>query len=136
MKYLFDTCVISDFVKGDLNTIEKIKSTSPLQIGTSAITEYELRYGLEKNSNLKRAIKDAVLGFLNDVVILPFGSKESIAASNIRASLEKAGTPIGAYDILIASTAIANNLILVTSNEREFERIQGIQIENWRYEER
>ncbi len=87
MRYLLDTCVISDFVKGEPNTSQRLKSVSPEDISVSSITSMELK---------------------------------------------RAGTPIGAYDVLIAATAIVHKLILVTANVREFERIPNLQIQNWR----
>ncbi|MEQ8905026.1 type II toxin-antitoxin system VapC family toxin [Ekhidna sp.] len=132
MNYLLDTCVVSDFVKGDRPTLKKLQSLSPLQVKISSITAYELHYGLSKNINLKKDIKDAVLGFLKDIEILPFKTEESIIAAKIRVNLESNGRPIGPYDVLIASTALGNDLTLVTSNVSEFQRIPSLTIENWR----
>ena len=72
------------------------------------------------------------MGFLGDVEIVPFDINAVGVAAKIRTTLELAGKPIGAYDILIAATAIACNFILVTSNEKEFVRISELKIENWR----
>jgi len=132
MDYLLDTCAVSDFVKGDQNTIDRLKLTPPLQIKISAITAYELYYGLQKNPSIKESTKNAVLGFLNDIEIISFKRNEANNAAAIRAQLEKSSTPIGAYDVLIAATATANNFVLVTSNEKEFRRIKELKIENWR----
>jgi tRNA(fMet)-specific endonuclease VapC len=65
------------------------------------------------------------------VTILPLGHAEVKAAASIRADLERRGKPIGPYDVLIAGTALAARGILVTQNTREFERIKGLQIEDW-----
>ncbi|MBV6645376.1 MAG: type II toxin-antitoxin system VapC family toxin [Cyclobacteriaceae bacterium] len=132
MDYLLDTCVVSDLVKGDRGTVSHFKSITPAQVGISSVTAYELRYGLLKNPQIRSSTKQAVLGFLIDVTILPFGDWEANTASEIRAGLEKSGTPIGAYDVLIAATALSRELILVTSNEREFTRVPELTIENWR----
>jgi len=132
MAYLLDTCAVSDFVKGNENTVQRLRSKSPLQIKISAITEYEMYYGLKKNPQIKITVKKAVLGFLEDVEVIPFESAVSGYAADIRADLEKAGQPIGAYDVLIAATALYSDLILITSNEHEFSRIPNLKIENWR----
>ncbi|WP_424962087.1 type II toxin-antitoxin system VapC family toxin [Ekhidna sp.] len=132
MSYLLDTCVVSDFVKGDNATLEKLRSVSPIQVKISSVTAYELFYGLSKNATLKKGIKEAVLGFINDVEILPFRIEESQIAAKIRANLEREGNPIGPYDVLIASTALENKLTLVTSNVSEFQRIPLLKMENWR----
>lgn len=130
--YLLDTCVVSDFVKGDENTLKTLKSKSPFQIKISSITAYELQYGLLKNPHLRPAISNAVLGFLSDVEVLSFDSGHSGIAARIRVALERLGKPIGAYDILIAAIAISHNLSLVTANTGEFSRIQDLKLENWR----
>ena len=63
--------------------------------------------------------------------ILEFDSLAAVEYGRIRTNLEKNGTPIGPMDLLIAANAIAENLVLVTNNEREFERVEGLKIENW-----
>jgi len=132
MIYLLDTCVIIDLVKGDIHTIQSLKSKSPNQLAISSVTEFELRYGIEQSAGHKSKSKHIVEAFLAEITILHFGSKEAIKAAEIRNHLRALGTPIGPYDFLIAATAMANELILVTSNEREFSRIQELKIENWR----
>ena len=81
---------------------------------------------------MKKTTREAVLGFLNDVEALAFTKDEANVAARIRTNLQKAGQPIGAYDILIAATALTHKLVLVTSNEKEFSRIPDLAIENWR----
>jgi tRNA(fMet)-specific endonuclease VapC len=132
MQYLLDTCAVSDFIKGDPNTLQRLKLISPDHISISAVTSMELKYGLA--INLQRAIKiqPLITSFLNSVTILPFAEAEAEQTAQIRSFLKQAGTPIGAYDVLIAATAITHKLILVTANVREFERIPNLQIENWR----
>ncbi|BAU07769.1 hypothetical protein FIS3754_37040 [Fischerella sp. NIES-3754] len=73
-----------------------------------------------------------VKSFLSSITILPFGLEAAEQAAQIRSVLKAAGTPIGAYDLLIAATALTHNLIIVTSNVREFQRLPDLQIENWR----
>lgn len=132
MNYLLDTCIIIDLVRGHANTIEAMKSKSPDQVSISTISEFELRYGMEQASKLKSKSRSIVEAILSEVNILNFGSKEAVKAAEIRNRLRALGTPIGPYDFLIAATALANDLILVTSNENEFTRIQELKIENWR----
>ena len=67
----------------------------------------------------------------NEFVSLPFNGEAAYICGRIRAELNKKGTPIGFYDIQIASIAIANNLVLLTHNVREFERVEGLQYEDW-----
>ncbi|ALB42862.1 MAG: type II toxin-antitoxin system VapC family toxin [Nostocales cyanobacterium LacPavin_0920_SED1_MAG_38_18] len=132
MQYLLDTCVVSDFVKGDPNTLQRLKLISPDDISISAVTSIELKYGLAINPQRAIKIQPLIISFLNSVTILPFAEAEAEQTAQIRSFLKQAGTPIGAYDVLIAATAITHKLIIVTANVREFERIPNLQIENWR----
>ena len=88
--------------------------------------------------NEQRAVKiqPVTHSFLDSVVILSFDEEEAKQTAQIRSFLKRAGTPIGAYDVLIAATAIVHKLILVTANVREFERIPNLQIQNWRVSDR
>lgn len=72
--------------------------------------------------------------FLKQFISLPFGDETAILFGKIRAQLARAGTPIGAYDLQIAAIALVNDLTLVTHNTREFERVEGLQIEDWEVE--
>jgi tRNA(fMet)-specific endonuclease VapC len=132
MRYLLDTCVISDFIKGEPGTIARLKQTPPADTAISAITVMELRYGLALNLQRTQKVEPAITSILSSVTILPFGTAEAEQAVQIRAALKSQGQPIGAYDVLIAATALQHNLIMVTANQREFERISGLQTENWR----
>ncbi|MDJ0735489.1 MAG: type II toxin-antitoxin system VapC family toxin [Nostocaceae cyanobacterium] len=132
MSYLLDTCVVSDFVKGEENTLKRLKSSLPSKIFISSITPMEVKYGLAVNPQRAIKIQGLIKTFLNSITILPFTSEAPEQAAQIRSSLKTAGTPVGAYDVLIAVAAITNNFILVTSNVREFQRVPNLQIENWR----
>ena len=132
MRYLLDTCVISDFIKGEVGTKVRLKQTPPVDIAVSAITVMELRYGLALNPQRTRKVEPAISSFLSSVTILPFSSLEAEQAAQVRAVLKSQGQPIGAYDVLIAATALQHSLLMVTANQREFDRVPGLQTENWR----
>lgn len=132
MKYLLDTCVISDFVKGELNTMDKIKGTSPNEIAVSSITVMEIQYGIHLNPKLKKKIEPMILGFLASIKVLDFTQSDAEQAAKLRAMLKIKGCPIGSYDILLAGVALNNSLIFVTSNTNEFIRLQDLTLENWR----
>ncbi len=132
MKYLLDTCTISDFVKGNINTLNKIKSIEPYLISVSTITSMEIYYGLKRNPEKASRIEEIIQGFLDTIHILPFDQEDAKYAGNIRADLFSQGLPIGAYDILIAATALKKKLILVTSNTKEFLRVKNLSLQNWR----
>jgi tRNA(fMet)-specific endonuclease VapC len=132
MGYLLHTCVVSDFVKGENNTLKRLKSSSPNDIFISSITVMEVKYGLAINPERALKIQALIETFLSSITILPFSSEAAEQAAQIRSILKAAGTPIGSYDLLIAATALTHNLIIVTSNVREFQRVPDLQIENWR----
>lgn len=132
MKYLLDTCTVSDFVKGQPGVLAKIKATAPQLIAISAITRMEIEFGLRLNPDRARKWMPVMDAFLFSITILPFENADAQAAGAVRAALQKQGRPIGAYDVLIAGCALARGLVVVTSNLGEFERIGGLQVENWR----
>lgn len=132
MGYLLDTCVLSDFVKGEPGTQSRLRSTLPSEIYVSAVTVMEVRYGLKINPQQAVRIGTVMNDLLNAATIVPFDSLVANCAADIRGQLKIAGTPIGAYDVLIAATALQRSLVMVTANVREFERVAGLQLENWR----
>lgn len=132
VKYLLDTCVVSDFARGEPATLARIKATSPVLLCVSAITRMEVDYGLALNGERARKLAPVLEAFFSVVATLPFGQPEASATAALRAVLKTRGQPIGAYDALIAGTALANGLVVVTSNVGEFGRIGGLRIENWR----
>jgi tRNA(fMet)-specific endonuclease VapC len=132
MRYLLDTCVISDFIKNEAGTQVRLRQTPPADIAVSVITVMELRYGLALNPQRAQKVEPAINSFITSVIILPFSTAEAEQAAQIRAALKFHGQPIGAYDILIAATALQHHLLMVTANQREFDRVPGLQTENWR----
>ena len=132
MQYLLDTCVISDFIKGEPGTQTRLKQTSPADIAVSVISVMELRYGLLNNPQRANKIEPAITSLLNSVSILEFSEDDAEQAAQVRSILKKQGQPIGAYDILIAATALRHGLTMVTANQKEFDRVAGLQIQNWR----
>ena len=103
---------------------------SPKDIFIPSIVIYELQVGIAKsNSPQKREQQLATL--LEQVNVIQFGEKEAKTSALIRANLEKKGTPIGAMDILIAGSAKAHNLTLVTHNTKEFMRVESLSLEDW-----
>ena len=130
--YLLDTCVISDFVKGNPLTLHTIKSHAPKQLYVSTITLMEIEYGLQRIPQRRHEIDKALRIFLKEINTQDFTAIEAIAGGNLRCALSKKGTPIGAYDVLIAATALINQMVLVTDNTKEFQRVKGLKVENWR----
>ena len=131
MEYMLDTNICIYIIKRKpVNVLDKFKSLSIGTIGISAITLAELQFGVMKSSDPKKN-QDALDKFLTPLEILDFDYHATIHYGQIRAGLEKQGTPIGPLDTLIASHAMSLDLILVTNNMKEFERILDLKIENW-----
>jgi tRNA(fMet)-specific endonuclease VapC len=100
-------------------------------IGIPAIALFEMWYGVKKSAR-PQANAAALATFLAlDVTSWPFEPADAEEAGDIRAALERAGTPIGSYDVLVAAQARRRGARLVTANEREFSRVPGLQTEDW-----
>ncbi len=128
--YILDTNTLIYFFKGMGNVSSKLLATSPKEIAIPSIVLYELEYGIAKSNSPRK--RQAQLNELCSVVeVLPFNSQEARCSALIRANLEKKGTPIGPYDLLIAGTAVAYQGILVTNNTKEFDRVPDLKLENW-----
>jgi tRNA(fMet)-specific endonuclease VapC len=132
MKYLLDTCTVSDFVKGQPNVLARIKATLPNLIAVSALTRMEVDYGLALNAARAKKLTPLLDVFFSSIATIPFDEADAQAAAAIRAALKTQGQPIGAYDVLIAGTGLARGLVVVTSNVGEFKRVSGLHVEDWR----
>lgn len=129
MKYLLDTNICIHLFRGKFNLIEKFNEINLDDCAISEITLAELMFGAENSSNPKKNFK-IIDSFSEQIKILPiFNSVQIYASEKVR--LRKKGKIISDFDLLIGATAIANELIMVTENLKEFERINGIEIENW-----
>lgn len=132
MRFLLDTCVVSDFTERQSAVSDRILALSPTDLAVSVITEMELAYGLFLNARIAERIKPIIERFFGAIKVLPFDRGTVEVTANLRARQKRRGRPVGAYDALIAGTALAHGLILVTSNTREFSQIEELRIENWR----
>jgi tRNA(fMet)-specific endonuclease VapC len=131
MRYLLDTNVCVMYLNGRSDLVrDRILSTPTQDMAVCSVVKAELFYGAMKSNNPTRTL-ERQQQFLERFVSLPFGDDAAILFGQVRARLANAGTPIGAYDLQIAAIALANNLTLVTHNTREFDRVDGLQIEDW-----
>ncbi len=129
--YLLDTNVCIMYLKGrSLSINHHIDHLESEKIAVCSVMKAELFYGSMRSNNPQKAVSVQKM-FVEQFVSLPFDDLCAEIYGNIRADLANNGTPIGSNDIQIASIALANNLILVTHNVREFSRIEGLQIEDW-----
>ena len=131
MRYLLDTNVCVMYLNGRSDLVrDRILSTPTQDMVVCSVVKAELFYGAMKSNKPTRTL-ERQQQFLERFVSLPFGDDAAILFGQIRARLANAGTPIGAYDLQIAAIALANNLTLITHNTREFDRVDGLQIEDW-----
>ena len=131
MTYMLDTNICIYAIKNKPEQVlEKLKQNLSNGICISAITLAELQHGVEKSMNPEKNSM-ALLQFLSILDILPFDDLAAVEYGKICAYLQKRGTPIGTIDMLIAAHAKTENLIIVTNNVREFERVPDLKIENW-----
>lgn len=132
MKYLLDTCVLSDFANGEPGTLRRLKASPPASLAISVVTAMEIEYGLALDTARARSVAPIMRALIGAVSILPYDIPEGQATAALRASLRRKGRPIGAYDALIAGTALTGGLVLVTANSREFSTVDSLLTENWR----
>lgn len=128
--YVLDTNTLIYYFKGLGKVAGRLMQKSPQEIGIPSIVMFELAVGIAKSRTPGKSLAqlDELAGVVN---ILDFTTAEAKSAATIRAALEKMGTPIGPYDLLIAGTALANQSVLVTHNTKEFGRIDKLQLEDW-----
>lgn len=134
MKYLLDTNACVRYLNGRSERLrERVDKTGDDHIVVCSVVEAELFFGAAKSSAPEKTLAFQQR-FLARFQSLSFESSAARVYGPLRAALEQAGTPIGANDLLIAATAIANQLTLVTHNTSEFERVPNVQIEDWESE--
>jgi tRNA(fMet)-specific endonuclease VapC len=130
MAFLLDTDTCIYALKQNERVLRRLLSTAREDVMVSVITEAELRTGAAKSSSPVKTLH-LLENFLRPLTLADFTSEDAIAYATVRANLERAGTPIGPLDTLIASQALARKLTLVSNNEREFRRVKGLIVENW-----
>ena len=131
MKYMLDTNICIYIIKQKpAFVLERFRQTEISEISISSITLSELFYGVSKSSKPEQNLM-ALTQFVAPLEILPFGGEAAQYYGDLRARLEKQGTPIGSLDMLIAAHALSIDSTLVTNNEKEFSRVPSLKIENW-----
>ena len=134
MTYLLDSNVCIRLINNSSPAVTtRLASQQPEDILISTITQLELYYGAYRSAQQERNIK-ILQRFFSQFNIIPLDPEAARIAGKIRAELAASGTPIGPYDVQIAAIAMANNLIVVTHNTKEFSRVNGLQIEDWEEE--
>lgn len=128
---LIDTNILSFFFHNSSLVVERFKAYLRVhgKINISIITYYEILSGLKHRDAQKQLT--SFLNFVSYNEVLPLTTSSTTIAADIYANLRNKGTPVDDIDILIAGIAIANNLIIVTNNVKHFEKIEGLEIEDW-----
>jgi tRNA(fMet)-specific endonuclease VapC len=130
VRYLLDTNVLSALVRDPRGVVlKRIRQVGEANVLTSIIVAAELRYGAAKKGSPRLLAQlEAVLEVLE---VAPLDAPADAIYGDIRAQLEKSGRPIGGNDLLIAAHALSLECAVVTDNRREFERVEGLIVEDW-----
>ncbi len=129
--FLLDTNACIRVLNGSSPAVAaRLQVTSPAEVRLCSVVKAELIYGARKSARVGDNLR-LLLRFFAPLVSLPFDDRCAEEAGLIRLDLERSGRPIGPSDLLIAATARANDLVLVTHNRREFERVPGLRIDDW-----
>ena len=128
--FALDTNTLIYFFKHEGQIAAHLQRVVASQIHIPSLVLFELEYGILRSTHpaLQRRGIDAALQAYR---LIPFDANAAKSAAHIKHTLEAVGTPIGHIDQLIAGTALAHNLTLITRNTREFERVPGLRVENW-----
>ncbi|NDC79485.1 MAG: type II toxin-antitoxin system VapC family toxin [Chitinophagia bacterium] len=130
MKFLLDTCSVSDYLRGVDSVVQRLQKAKPSEVAISAVTVMELRYGASRRQSPK--LTAAVEAFLNDVSVLAFDAESAERAGVIRATMEANGLSIALADCQIAATALTHDLTLVT-NDGDLKRVPKLKVVDWRH---
>lgn len=131
MKYMLDTNICIYIIKKKpARVLSALQKTDIGEVCISSITLAELEYGVAKSSHIEKN-QMALAKFLAPIDILDFNDQAARVFGTVRATLEKKGKVIGPFDLQIAAHALAENLTLITNNEKEFSRVPNLKIKNW-----
>ena len=129
MKFLLDTCAVSDYLRGVDSVVQRIQKVRPSDVAICAVTVMELRYGATRRQSPK--LTASVEAFLNGIPILTFDAEAAERAGVVRAKMETQGLSIALADCQIAGTALAYDLTLVT-HDKDLMRVPDLKVVDWR----
>ena len=131
MRYLLDTNICIFLIRNrSSRVLTELKKHDPADLCISAITVAELEYGCDRSANPEKN-RLALAEFFSPFILLPFDESAACVYGKVRVGLEKVGTPIGSMDLLIAAHAVSQQMIVVTNNTGEFNRVEGLVVEDW-----
>jgi tRNA(fMet)-specific endonuclease VapC len=128
--YLLDTNIWIALARDESGPIARLRQLAPSQVVCCNVVRAELMFGARKSRRIAENL-NGLRRILEPFVSLPFDDRAADHYGVVHATLEQAGTPIGANDLIIASIALAHDCHLVTRNSREFERVVGLTVEVW-----
>ena len=128
--WMLDTNTLSDLIRNPQGAImQRLDATEPDAVCTSIVVACELRFGASRRGS--EVLTRRVEQLLDTLAVLPLDPPADQHYADIRATLERAGTPIDSHDLLIAAHARSRDMTLVTHNTREFARVPGLRVEDW-----
>jgi tRNA(fMet)-specific endonuclease VapC len=130
LHYMLDTNICIHVIKNYPPKLQQRFNRLAEQLCISSIALGELHYGAEKSGRRLENL-EAIEQFIARLEVLPFSADAASHYGQIRAELERAGRPSGIHDMMIGGHARSESLVMVTNNVREFERMQGLRVENW-----
>jgi tRNA(fMet)-specific endonuclease VapC len=131
LSYLLDTNACIRILNGtSAQLVERLRAHDPGELGLSAVVRAELLFGARKSSRVSSNL-ELLARFFAPFKSIPFDDVCAEHYGLLRAELERAGTPIGPNDMMIAATARAHDAVLVTANAEEFRRVVALRVENW-----
>ncbi|WAP69489.1 type II toxin-antitoxin system tRNA(fMet)-specific endonuclease VapC [Jiella pelagia] len=130
LAYMLDTNICIHVMKTYPPQVREKFNALAEQLCISSITLGELHYGAQKSARCAKNLT-AIEHFVARLEVLPFADKAAVHYGQLRAELERAGTPCGPHDMQIGAHARSEGLIVVTNNRREFDRMPGLRAENW-----
>jgi tRNA(fMet)-specific endonuclease VapC len=137
VNYLLDTNAVIAVLKDQppivRNRLKRLVSRGG-SIGVSTVVLYELWYGVARSQRRRENAERLRVFLSGNIEVAPFDEEDAVAAGDLRAALETAGTPIGPYDLLIAAQALRSGSTLVTANVSEFARVPGLVWQDWTVE--
>ena len=130
MKYLLDTDICIYWLKGRITVRDKINEVGQTEIAICVITVSELYFGAYNSSKIENNLRTAE-NFIGSIPVIPLSNDSLKKFGQLKTQLRQAGTPVADFDLLIASVALTEDLILVTNNTRHYQRIEGLKLDNW-----
>lgn len=128
--WMLDTNTLSDLIRNPRGTlVQRLSAIAPDALCTSIVVACELRFGARRKGS--QVLTQRVEQLLDTLTVLPLDEPADEHYADIRAELERAGTPIGSHDLFIAAHARSRDMTLITHNMREFTGVPGLRVEDW-----